>query len=359
MKKYIVPALSLLLVLVWTAAALAVVTARPSLVTVARGTQTVRVVQYTFNTISGEPRFVSNEGVFIAGNTVLGRTTRTVSATLRATPDGPFVGTVPEQLIIPETVVRRAEQLGINRFQFQRTFVEQTTVTVPTVEIVTLDIAVTTAGGGPLNLTGIRLYFENNRGNITVKRNRTALSAKADLDYTGTGFLRAYWLVDGRILSYVNRYLSSGRRITLETPEVPGLPTFREGSHTVRLIVQAPEQDIPFPKAIYYVTSDRSPTLAPVNLTAPAPQAVENYAPFRVAWTATEAAATYLVEFFLEEEDRPIFSAYTAANSAYVLPEPALRYYFAPGRTYQWQVKAFDKENSLVGESDRRTFRLQ
>ena len=165
--------------------------------------------------------------------------------------------------------------------------------------------------------------------------------------------------MDGRILAYVNQYLNSGNRLTLRTPPAPGLPTFREGSHTVRLMIQQPDQDIPFPKAIYYVTTDRTPSLAPINLATPGRTAVEAYAPFRVTWNPAPGVATYLVEFFLKDEDRPVFSAYVADKADYLLPEPALRHYFIPGKTYGWQVKGFDKENNLVGESDRREFRLQ
>jgi len=359
MKRTFLLAVTTVLIGLWSTMALAVVTPGPSQLMFPRGTRTVRVVQYTFNTVTGgEPVFVSSEGEFIAGNITLGRTTRSVTATLRATPNGPLTGTVAEQLIIPRTVIRRAEELGLNRFQFRRTFVQQTAAT-PSIEILTLDIAVTTAGGGALQITSMRLYFDNDLGNITIKRNAANLSVRADLQYTGAGLLRAYWLVDGRILSYVNQYLSAGGRLTLNTPEIPGLPTFREGSHTVRLVIQQPDQDIPFPKAIYYVTTDRAPAMIPINLAEPGRTAVMPYTPFRLAWNPAPAATTYLVEFFLKEEDRPVFSAYVAERPDYLLPEPALRHYFVPGKTYDWQVKAFDKGHNLIGESAPREFRLQ
>jgi hypothetical protein len=296
----------------------------------------------------------------LAESTVLGRVPTTISVTLREKPNAPsqWIGTTSEQLVIPEDVVRRAEKLGISRFQYQRQFL-YSAAAAPILEIATVQIAVSTSGGGQLQINSLRLYFENNLGNITIKRNNTSLVTHADIHYNGTGFLRAYWQVDGRVLSYVNQYLSSGSRITLQTPAIPGLPTFREGSHTVRLIIQQPDQGIPFPKAIYYVTTDQSPLLVPINLAEPGRQAAKKYAPFRIAWNPASGVTTYLVEFFLKEEDRPVFSAYVAGHPEYVLPEPALRHYFVPGKTYNWQVKGFDKENNLIGESDRREFRLR
>ena len=363
MKKILILAGCAVLLLLGSGLSMAAVTTNPSSFTIARGTQAIRTVQYNFNVTSlTSPNPVSQEGVFISGGTVLGRVQRTLAPVLRERPLGPdasqWTGTVSEQLVISETILQRAERLGISRFQYRREFTINTAA-LQLVETATVTIAVTTAGGGPLQMTSIRLYFDNDLGNITVKRNTTDLAVRADLQYTGTGFLRAYWLVDGRILAYVNQYLNSGNRLTLRTPPAPGLPTFREGSHTVRLVIQQPDQDIPFPKAIYYVTTDRTPSLAPINLATPGRTAIEAYAPFRVTWNPAPGVATYLVEFFLKDEDRPVFSAYVADKADYLLPEPALRHYFIPGKTYGWQVKGFDKENNLVGESDRREFRLQ
>jgi hypothetical protein len=362
MKKSLLLAACAVLLFVWWGLATAAVTPSPSVINLARGTQSVRSVQYNFNVLSSiPPNLVSQEGIFIGGGTELGRVQRTLTPNLRERVTGPnaaseWIGTVSEQLVISETILQRAERLGISRIQYRRVFTSPNDVPD---QIATFQIAVTTAGGGPLQMTSIRLYFENNLGNITIKRNTTDLLVRADLQYTGAGFLRAYWLVDGRILSYVNQYLSSGNRITLRTPPVPGLPTFREGSHTVRLVIQQPDQNIPFPKAIYYVTTDKTPSMTPINLAEPGRTTVKAYAPFRVAWNPAPGLATYLVEFFLKEEDRPVFSAYVADKSDYLLPEPALRHYFIPGKSYSWQVKGFDEENNLVGESDRREFRLQ
>lgn len=359
MKNSILRIGYLLVFVLVSSVAAAAVTTTPASLTIARGTQTVRLIRYNFDlNIEIPPILVSPEGLFISGQTVLGRVRNTISPTMRPKPNAAFewIGTASEQLVIPETVVRRAEELGLSRFQYQRTF---STPDAVFIETAVVSIAVTTAGGGPLQITGIRLYFENNLGNITIQRNEDRLIAHADLYYKGTGYLRAFWQVDGRILSYVNRFLTSGNHLTLTTPTIPALPTFREGSHTVRLIIQQPDQDIPFPKAIYYVTADPAASLVAILLAEPAAGAVADFAPFRVIWNPAADAATYLVEFFLKDEDRPMFSAYVADGSAYAVPEPALRHYFAPGNDYGWQVKGFDRENNLVGESERRAFRLQ
>ena len=361
MKKTCLLAGGVLLICLWSTVTMAALTTQPALLTIARGTPSARVLNYSFDVnATVTPTFNSTEGVFISGATVLGRVPTPISITLRPKPNVPlqWIGTTSEQLVVPETVVRRAEKLGLSRFQYQRQFLFPAPA-APILEIATVQIAVTTSGGGQLQLNSLRLYFENGLGNITIKRNNTSLVTYADIHYNGTGFLRAYWQVDGRVLSYVNQYLSSGSRITLQTPAIPGLPTFREGSHTVRLIIQQPDQGIPFPKAIYYVKTDQSPLLVPINLVEPGRQAVEKYAPFRIAWNPASDVTTYLIEFFLQEEDRPVFSAYVAGHSEYVLPEPALRHYFVPGKTYNWQVKGFNKENNLIGESDRREFRLR
>ncbi len=356
MKKTSLLTVCYLLIIMWSATAMAAITTAPSSVTVSRGTQSVQVIQYNFDVAVQDP--TSPEGVFLSGTNVLGRVNTTVSATLRLKPGftaGAWIGSTSERLVISETVLKRAEKLGVSRFQYRRQFFSSFGLILGTTNV---QVVVTTTGGGPLQISGIRLYFDNNQGNITVKRNDTGLRTNADIDYYGTGYFRAYWQVDGRILAYINRYLNTGSMITFKTLEIPGLPTFREGSHTVRLIIQEPDQQIPFPKAIYYVTADKVPSLAPINLAEPGRQAVQEYKPFRVAWSPAPGVSTYLVEFFLKDEDLPVFSAYVAGAAEYILPEPALRHYFVPGKDYVWRVKGFDGENNLSGESADREFRL-
>lgn len=344
----------LLLLSVWSTAAMADIKTVPLSLIISRGTQTTQMIRYQFDVPAQS--IVSPEGVFVSGQTVLGKVPTAIAPTLSKSPTNRtrWVGSAAEQITISETLLRRAEKLGVSRFQYRRQFYNPNGAVVGA----TVQIAVTTSGGGQLKIHGIHLYFDNNKGNITTKRNKTGLASYADIDYSGTGYLRAYWQIDGRILAYVNRYLNTGSMITLKTPKVLGLPTFREGSHTVRLIIQEPDQPIIFPKAIYYVTADRVPSLVPINLAEPGRQAVREYKPFRVAWNPASGVTTYLVEFFLKDEDRPIFSAYVASVPEYTLPETALRHYFIPGKDYVWQVKGFDEENNLSGESDSWEFRL-
>lgn len=340
-----------LLIFLWAGMVAADATSSSTLI-VSRNAAPTRTVRFDFTRATVQNP-TSTVGTFISGQTVLGTVMTTVTASLK--PDtnvtGWWLGSATETLTIPRSVLQRAEEKGISRFQYQRQF----TGVVGTASV---QIVVTTSTGGPLQIKGMRLYFDNNQGDVTVKCDSKNLTAFTDIDYDGTGQFRAHWKVDGRILSYVNRYLNTGGKITLKTPEIPGLPTFREGSHTVRLIIQEPDQPIHFPRAIYYVSADKVPPLVPISLADPGRKAVREFAPLQVSWNTAPGVDTYLVEFFLKEEDMPIFSAYVDKSLEYTLPETALRHYFVPGRDYAWQVKGFDGESNLAGESGLRKFRL-
>jgi hypothetical protein len=201
-----------------------------------------------------------------------------------------------------------------------------------------------------LQLTRIQLRFENNRAMITVKSNQADVQAYADILFTGTGLLKGYWQVDGRVISHVDRHVVPGQKLTLTTPLQPALPTFSEGPHIVMLVINQPVQPIAFPKALYYVTPNEEPLAAAVQLTLPQPQALVDSLQAMFKWEDQPRAVCYLIEFIDDNPKKPVFSAITE-RPEYVLPQTVLKYYFTKNQTYFWCVKGFDSSHNLVGES--------
>src|SRR5574337_40620 len=89
-------------------------------------------------------------------------------------------------------------------------------------------------------VTRVRLYFENKRPEITVKRNEPSPPAYAEVEFTGSGLLEGFWEADGRLLSNVSQHVLSGKNAVFETPDTPGLPTFDPGTHRVRFVITRP-----------------------------------------------------------------------------------------------------------------------
>ncbi len=115
--------------------------------------------------------------------------------------------------------------------------------------------AIAIASASDLRITSVRIYFSNDRPDITVKRNYP-LTAHAEMQYTGEGILRGHWEVDGEIFAIVTKTISSGQRVVIESPDSPKIPTFVSGTHKVSFVITSPPERLPFPRATYFVTSD-------------------------------------------------------------------------------------------------------
>jgi len=113
--------------------------------------------------------------------------------------------------------------------------------------------AVTDAAG--LKIDRIKIYFNNGRPDITVKRNYP-LKVFAEIGYTGVGLLEGYWEVDEGFLTNVKRMIASENTMVIESPEIPQIPTFVSGTHKVKFVITKPSQPIQFPWATYFVTTD-------------------------------------------------------------------------------------------------------
>jgi hypothetical protein len=206
----------------------------------------------------------------------------------------------------------------------------------------------------------MQLYFQNRQPVITIKRNDPSLKAYVDINYVGSGLLKGYWEADGTLLWNVNQTISSGTKITLESPGAPPLPAFTSGTHRVRFVVTNPSQNIPFPEIIYFITADEPKPeemkkAAIITLTFPNNQNTIDYTPVSFLWTFREDVTTYFLEFFLKDEEKTLFSAYTR-NPVYKLPDVVLREKFSPGESYKWRVRGFDRLNKVIAESTIFTF---
>ncbi len=109
--------------------------------------------------------------------------------------------------------------------------------------------------GAGLKIERMSIYFDNDRPEITVKRNYP-LKVYAEIEYTDDGLLVGQWEVDGEFLANVNMTISSGNRLVIESPDIPQIPTFVSGTHRIRLVITNPSLGTSSPTAIYFVTTD-------------------------------------------------------------------------------------------------------
>jgi hypothetical protein len=216
----------------------------------------------------------------------------------------------------------------------------------------------TTAGTG-LSIKRLQLYFDNRRAETTVKKNTPALKAFADIRYAGTGLLEGLWEVDGRLLSHVKKHLVFGGSIIFVAPETPPIPTFEAGIHHLRFVLTRPDEDIPIPVAIYFVTEEKfRPKALPMDLISPGDGSTVDFATVTFTWEEKDGSVLYLIEFLEEGWGSPIFSTFKK-NGEYTMPSPILKSIFSPGKEYLWRVKVFDTEKNVTGESRLSRFRFK
>jgi hypothetical protein len=310
-----------------------------------RGTETLPdLFEVDYPSSSGEFRLPSNE--------VIGTNPVPMLLDLKS-----GFGSVTETLSIPVALVERALQRGANSFIYTRTFGGAGARG----ETVTIAFQITGEAASSFTLKRVELYFDRDRRSIeaSVDQYTKGFKAYAELRFVGSGNLRGYWEVDGRILGSVNRHLAIGPTVVLETPEAPPLPTFEAGTHLLRFIVTSPDVAFELPTIAYTVLPAKTENLLEQVLTvSPEPGALLDCLPPTVSWNRLTKPYLYEVVFFSEPEGNQIFTAY-AKEPFYTVPIMPFRAVFVPGKTYWWKVRVFGGEGEFLGESQLSMFRFK
>ncbi|PIE65405.1 MAG: hypothetical protein CSA26_03535 [Desulfobacterales bacterium] len=308
----------------------------------------------TFNvvqpTIAVNETIRSNRGEFLLGGQVVGSYNRPLTINLNQ--QNP---SATETITVPPRVFQAMQKAGSNRVHYVRSFRPYNFRPGKAEAKVT----VRTPASGELRITKMRLYFEqNNRSLIVVERNERNLTGAVDIHYNGTGLLKGYWQVGDRKLQHIQKHLFYGKVITLKTPRVPPLPTYSEGAYRLQFIVTEPETarvKIDFPEALYHVEVKRAVVVTAIQLQTPKKHDEFNDTVDLFSWSEVKGAKTYAVEFFEQDAEKPFFIAYSKVPS-YSLPPKLQTMKFKAGRSYEWQVKAYNAEEIVNGESEKRVF---
>lgn len=338
----------LLIIFLFVSLSFAGVTASVSKSNIPRGQASIVTVNYHITAPNYTPCYLtSNSGIFFSGSTQIATNSKSLTINI---PSGVSSITASEYLSIPVSVIERAIKGGSNKLIYQRIFNPQNCFGAANPSS-SVSFTITSDAAADFDIKRIELYFENRRAEITIPKNYKGLKAFADIKFTGSGLLKGYWEVDGRILSYVNQHITYGREVTLQTPTIPPLPTFEAGTHTVRFVITNPSVDIPIPSALYFVTTQEVKEIFKIKLLNPEDRTKLDFNPQKFTWEKLDGTMLYLIQFFETKDSKPIFSAYTK-EAFYNLPEFILKKIFQPGKTYYWKVIGFDESNNTVGESN-------
>ncbi len=310
----------------------------------------------TFNvilpTIKIKETIRSTRGEFLAGGKVIGYNYSPMNINLNT--DKPSAA---ETIRITESILRNAQRMGTSKITYRRFF--RTINLEPGAGDTKINLR--TSAGGQLRFTKLRIFFEqNNRPLIVVTRNSRNLVGGIEIHYNGSGTLKGYWKVDGRIIKRVQKNVFYGKVMTLKTPTAPRLPTYSEGAHRLQFIITDPksaQQTVAFPEAIYHVEAKKAVVVVPLSLNSPGNNATLTPDGKTFIWSESSAVSTYLVEFFENNTEKPFFTAYTKKGT-YILPPLILNLKFVQGHSYSWRIRGYNKASALAAESSDRFFTL-
>ena len=355
-KASLVILLAAMIVLAAGNAALANITASPSLIAVPTGQNTRVTITYRFfdgtsGTWGSGTLVTSSQGLFNSSSPPV-VTYDTNSIPLSVTPGAGGKGTVQETVLIPSSVLSTAAQNGDLTINYQRTF-------APLVgggETITVPISITLSKtAGSLSLRRVDLYFLDSgsrRNEITVSRNTAGLKAYADIYVNGSGFLQGYWEVGGRRIENVNKYISFGSKATVSTSDVPGISTFTPGLHSISFVITDPVPGFSPPRIAYLVTSGvKQEVQALDSLTPGDRERITDKTGF--TWTPGKSTAAYIVTFTRESDGKVALAALTS-DEGYMIPAPLLESKFTSGIIYLWRVRGYDTDGELLSESKPR-----
>jgi hypothetical protein len=142
-----------------------------------------------------------------------------------------------------------------------------------------------------------------------------------------------------------------GGQLILETMALPPIPTFDDGVHTIRLIIEAPVLTTEPPVLVYYVTTEESTEqLAPLRQLSPQDGAIVPYTPLLLEWEPTVKATVYHLMFTGPDGSSPLYSAYIK-EPHYTLPKSVVEKYFSPGYSYSWRIIAYQDDKRALATS--------
>ncbi|NWJ41356.1 MAG: PKD domain-containing protein [Geothrix sp.] len=125
----------------------------------------------------------------------------------------------------------------------------------------------------PFSIAMLRLRWEDGGIEASVPQGSTPLVAYLDLKCEGAGAFLAQWTVDGVPVGTVTRQVAFASAITLDSRDLPSLPTTELGEHQVSLRILSPQVSFQVPVIRYFVRLDRGEppqidTVAPPQLRA-------------------------------------------------------------------------------------------
>jgi len=322
----------------------------------------------------GQARIASTGGTFFTPKreTILGSNTVSLSQSRTLLRDMNTTFIFREFLTIPQTVIRKAQQLGHNQLIYVRSFTDNPGNT--SLSNVVLFSISSSSADGKLNVRRVQMEFDDGRTSSITAPN-AQIRARAILSYIGTGLIEYTWEIatppstQGKPMftPFISQkqYLMSGGQVTIQTPFLPAL---REGRYLLRLRIDKPSLQLEMPLLNYTIYEgaaiDINKKILP--MTVSSPQMNAQLAPeTKFIWEPISEAKAYQVEIYARpvrnvrvvksEQQKPLTGVLIPAAKTQLKIGNLSRTHLNNGNTYYWRVIALSKNGQVIATSEFRS----
>ena len=329
------------------------------------------------------PTVSSSRGVFLTpAGAVIGSVNTLLTKAIAATTTQTLFS---EQLLIPASIIAKANSLGANQIIYQRSFVDATSTVGGITGFLVFNI--TGSAGAGFSISREALSFEPDGLLYKVVRKGEKPRVTAELTYSGSGILRGVWEIAEpsttaggtpvfRPITHEQKFLGQLGQAIETSPELPGNMT---GLYMVRFRVTSPAASFSPPVIRYFVGRGFQQPVKPVDidLVAPKQQApISSRSLFR--WQKIAHAQAYVLEFFLPDaidfKAPDVHIAHRLAGSpsrsevisdkqpvsGMLVPTPNTKpsrmayAHLKAGQKYFWRVRAIGANGRTIGISSLR-----
>ncbi len=305
----------------------------------------------------------------------------------------PATFTFTETLNIPQAVVLQAQQMGFSSIQYRRTFTDSNQGSAVAITTFSLVGASSSSGGssitgafgasgGSLNINRNSLQF-GDQSLIKVAQKGDSIIANAELNYTGSGLIRAVWEIARpestrgtpvfATLKRISQFLSSSN---VNTFTLKNLPTDAAGFYLVRFRIISPITNTPQPTLQYVIQkkNNSNKTIVPGALKPLSPaefSSLDESTAF--SWQPVSGAKAYRLEFYqgkipamsslqlkqnLNANSKLVTGVLVSALKTKVNLSMATRNRLQQGKVYNWQILAIG-ERGLIAASKSREIKVK
>jgi len=283
--------------------------------------------------------------------------------------------TFRETLIIPQTIIRRAQQQGLNQLIYVRSFTDSSG-TPDVSNFVSFSIS-TGSVASELGLRRVQMEFDDGRTSAIIKPN-TKIQARAIISYVGTGLLEYSWEIasppstQGRSIftPLISRrqYLLAGGQVSIQSPVLPSL---KQGVYLLRINIHKPEPQFDMPTLRYIVNKSANSidvtNVEKIRVSTPSEDAFLS-PDTEFNWKPIAGAKAYQLELYARpirndeligsQKQPPITGVLIPANNTSSKVGSLSRTHLMTGTTYYWRVIALSDDGQVIGRSEYRSIRF-